>query len=52
MVDLVLFIRCSLDRPYLTEGEKKTGVVEHHLVFDYAGLRVDWPPGMAGVPII
>jgi hypothetical protein len=30
--------------------QKKTGVVEHLEVFDHAGILVNGPPGMAGLP--
>jgi hypothetical protein len=33
-------------------GRKKTGVVEHPRVFDHAGLLVNEPPGIAGLPFI
>jgi hypothetical protein len=33
-------------------SEKKAGVVEHPEVFDHAGLLVNGPPGMAGLPFI
>jgi hypothetical protein len=31
---------------------KKNGVAEHPEVFDHAGLLVNGPPGMAGLPFI
>jgi hypothetical protein len=32
--------------------QKKAGVVEHREVFDHAGLLVNEPPGLAGLPFI
>jgi hypothetical protein len=32
--------------------DKKAGVAEHLEAFDHAGLLVDRPPGMAGLPFI
>jgi len=46
------------DRPPVIAGvprcrrQKKTGVVEHPQVFDHAGLLIDGPPGMAGLPFV
>jgi hypothetical protein len=36
--------------PRATASEKKAGVVEHPEVFDRAGLLVNEPPGMPGLP--
>jgi hypothetical protein len=33
-----------------TDGEKKTGMAEHLLVFGHAGLLVNGPPGTAELP--
>jgi hypothetical protein len=33
-----------------TESKKKADVVKYQVVFDHVGLRVNEPPGPAGLP--